>query len=111
VAAQQAAATHLAAAGFSGTAKQAVRLAKLLDLENVEPDDNGVFDLEDEVDELVQEYPSLFQGAPRGDPRRKLPAVRRTPNRSGGAAETASDRTSRRLLESAGFTVNRSTRR
>jgi hypothetical protein len=103
-AARQSAATALSAAGFSGTAKQAARLTRLLDLEDSEPDKDGVFDFEDDVEDLKEEYPELFGGkgarrnerAGRGRPGRTAPTRR-------DATEDATSRTTKELLRQAGF--------
>jgi hypothetical protein len=104
-AARQSAATALSAAGFSGTAKEAVRLTRLIDLEDAEPDSDGVFDFEDEVDELKEQYPELFGG--KGSRRNERGTGRVRPGRTaptrGGTTETDTERTTRELLRSAGF--------
>lgn len=69
-----AAAAQISAAGFTGTAKQAARLANLIDREGIAPDRNGYIDLEDEVEELKEEYPQLFS---TGGDKRRAPSVRR----------------------------------
>lgn len=105
VAVKNAAAAALSAAGFSGTAKQAARLTRLLDLDGVEPDKDGVFDLEDEVADLAEEYPGLFQKTTNGA--RKVPRVRTAPARPGAPTDDPTARTTRALLREAGFQVGR----
>lgn len=101
VAVRNAAAAQISAAGFTGNAKQAAKLAKLLDTDGIEPDRDGVFDLEDEIEELKEEYPQLF--SPGGDnSRRRAPAVRRGEARE-TPKKTPSERTSDKLLRSAGL--------
>ena len=104
-AARQSAATALSAAGFSGSAKQAARLTRLLDLEDAEPDSDGVFDFEDDVEDLKEEYPELFGG--KGARRNEQRAGRGRPGRTAptrkDAPESATDKTTRELLRSAGF--------
>lgn len=100
IAVQNAAASQIAAAGFSGTAKQAARLARLIDTSSVTPDRNGSFDLEDEIDELREEYPQLF--AQGGDGRRPAPRVRTAPS-SRTPRPDSTKSTSNKLLKSAGY--------
>lgn len=104
-AARQSAATALSAAGFSGTAKQAARLTRLLDLEDAEPDSDGVFDFEDDVEDLKEEYPELFgaKGARRNEQRAGRGRPGRTAPTRKDATESATDQTTRELLRSAGF--------
>jgi hypothetical protein len=100
VAVKQAAAASLSAAGFTGTAKQAARLTKLMDLDDAEPGRDGSFDFEDEVEELKEEFPHLFE-----DPRtgRRAPKVRTASGRGDGSKPDPVKRTSDRLLKSAGY--------
>jgi hypothetical protein len=106
-AAQQSAAASLTAAGFNGTARQAARLTRLLDLDNAEPDSDGVFDWEDDVEELKEEYPELFgaRGSRRNEGGGRLPKVRTAPNRDGAPKDDPTQRTSDALLRAAGFTT------
>lgn len=102
-AARQSAATQLAAAGFNGTATQAARLTRLMDLEDAKPDRSGVFDFEDEVDDLKEEYPELFgaKGARRNEQREG-----RRPNTTpvrGQERKNATDRTTAALLKAGGY--------
>ncbi|MFJ8935364.1 hypothetical protein ACIRL0_06545 [Streptomyces sp. NPDC102365] len=99
-AARNSAATALSAAGFPGTAKQARLLTRLLDLDSADPDSNGDFDFDDEIDELKEQFPSLFKEA--GEPRRRAPKVT-TSDRGRSAGITTRDRTSEKLLKQAGF--------
>ncbi len=101
IAAQQSAATQLAAAGFSGTAKQAARLTRLLDLADAEPDRHGAFDFEDEIEELAEEYPSLFT-ASKGTGRPPAPRVRRADDRR-TPKKDATQATTDALLRGAGY--------
>jgi hypothetical protein len=101
IAIQQAASAQIAAAGFTGTAKQAARLARLLDTSDLEPSRDGTFDLEDEVDELVEEYPELFNRGKGG--RRPAPSVRRADVRAGRPKADPSRATSDQLLKMAGY--------
>lgn len=106
-AARNSAATQLQAAGFSGTAKQAKRLTRLLDLANAEPDADGDFDFEDEIDDLRTEYPQLFGSTSSDDETRRPPARRPTTADRGrrtprDADQDPTTRTSDRLLRSAG---------
>ena len=94
------AASALQAAGFSGSAKQAKKLARLLDLDGIEPDASGDFDLTDEVDELKDEFPQLF-AAPTSDPAR--PPRRTTADRGRQGATPDPDKTTSRLLKQAGY--------
>jgi hypothetical protein len=100
VAIQNAASAQITAAGFSGTAKQAARLARLIDTASVAVGRDGSVDLEDEIEELKEEYPQLF-GAPTG--RRAAPQVRRQDGREGAPKKTPTERTSDALLRSAGY--------
>lgn len=77
IAVQNAAAAEIKAAGFSGSAKDAVVLARLMDTSGLEPDRDGNFDLEDEVDALKERFPQLF-AEPAGG-RRPAPRVRTAP--------------------------------
>ncbi len=99
-AARNSAATALSAAGFPGSSKQARRLTRLLDLEDAEPDANGDFDFEDEIEALKEEFPSLFQEP--GEPRRRAPKVT-TSDRGRSSGTTTRDRTTEKLLKQAGF--------
>jgi len=101
IAIQNAAATQIAAAGFTGSAKAAERLAKLIDTSGIEPDRHGRFDLEDEIDELKEEYPELFAGKGGRTP---APRVRRSDVRDTSAPKMSeSDRYSNQLLKEAGY--------
>ncbi|MCX4504572.1 phage scaffolding protein [Streptomyces anulatus] len=99
-AARNSAATALSAAGFPGSRKQAARLTRLLDLSDVEPDDNGDFDFDDEIETLKEEFPALF--AEPGEQRRRAPRVT-TSDRGRTAGGTSKDRTTERLMKQAGF--------
>lgn len=103
-AAKASAATALQAAGFSGSAKAARRLTRLLDLAASEPDQDGYFDFDDEIDELREEFPQLFQqNNPATNGR---PVVRKvtTSDRGGRSDESPSmDKTTRRLMEQGGY--------
>ncbi|MCX4232815.1 hypothetical protein [Streptomyces ortus] len=99
-AARNSAATALSAAGFPGTAKQARLLTRLLDLNSAEPDGNGDFDFGDEIEELKEEFPSLFKEL--GEPRRRAPKVT-TSDRGRTAGGGNRDRASARLLKQAGI--------
>jgi hypothetical protein len=103
IAVQNAAASQIAAAGFTGTAKQAARLARLIDMDEVTPNRDGTFDLEDEIEELQEEYPQLFQAATG---RRPAPSVRRADNRQ-AAPKDPTRATSDALLASAGLRKRR----
>lgn len=98
-AARASAATALQAAGFSGTAKQARKLTRLLDLSGAQPDDTGDFDFEDEIDDLKEEFPQLFAREQRQAPVRKPT----TADRGGNAGGPGRDRTTERLLKAAGY--------
>jgi hypothetical protein len=76
-AARSSAAVQLTAAGFSGTAKQAKRLTALLDLTDAEPDAEGDFDFEEQIDDLKEEYPQLFRSRDQEETARR-PAARPT---------------------------------
>lgn len=114
-AARNSAASQLTAAGFSGTAKQAKRLTRLLDLSNAEPDADGDFDFEDEIDDLRTEYPALFGGGDDdgGGGGARRPGARRPTTADRGrktprdAGEDPTSRTSDRLLRSAGVRPTR----
>jgi hypothetical protein len=99
IAIQNAASAQIAAAGFSGTAAQAVKLARLLDMSEIEPNRDGAFDLEDEVQKLVEEYPQLF-AKPQG---RRSPAVRRSDSDQTAPKKSPTDRTSEALMRQAGY--------
>jgi hypothetical protein len=104
-AARSSAATQLSAAGFSGTAKQARKLTRLLDLAGAEPDSDGDFDFEDDIEDLKIEFPQLF--APPADGVAGRPAARPTTADRGrrtprDAGDDPTQRTSDRLLRSAG---------
>lgn len=105
IAVQQAAASQLQAAGFSGTAKAAARLARLIDTDGLEPDRSGTFDLEDQIDELREEYPDLFGGG-TGSARRPAPVVRRGDSRARPAKDPTRS-TSDAMLRAAGLPVGR----
>lgn len=100
MAAQQSAATQLAAAGFQGSAKQSARLTRLLDLAGAEPDRHGAFDFEDEIEDLIEEFPQLFAKGAAGRP---APVVRRADSRSGAPAKDPTRETTDALLKSAGY--------
>lgn len=103
VAVQQAATAALATAGFTGTAKQAARLTRLMDLDSAEPDRNGSFDFEDEADELKDEYPALF-GNKEDGAKGRVPKVRTGSGRgTGGGTQDPTKRTTDALLKSAGY--------
>lgn len=103
IAASNAAATQLAAAGFNGTAKQAARLTRLLDLTGAEPDRHGAFDFEDEIEELVEEYPALFGQGQTGAARRPAPRVGGRGRETSTPRKDPSRSTSDALLKSAGY--------
>lgn len=97
---QAAASAQISAAGFTGTAKQAARLARLIDTNGVEPDRNGYIDLEDEIDELKDEYPQLFSTA--GDGRRRAPTVRRGDSRETPKKDPTQSTTDK-IMKAAGY--------
>jgi hypothetical protein len=99
-AARNSAATALSTAGFPGTAKQARLLTRLLDLDSAEPDANGDFDFEEEIEELKEEFPALFREL--GEPRRRAPKVT-TSDKGRTAGGGTRDRASERLLKQAGI--------
>lgn len=101
IAIQNAAASQIAAAGFSGTAKQAARLARLIDTSDIEPNKDGSFDLEDEIEELQEEYPQLFAQAVDGRGRR-LPPVSRRQSREAPKVDP-SRKTSNDIMRAAGY--------
>lgn len=109
IAAQQSAATQLTAAGFNGTAKQAARLTRLLDLAGAEPDDSGAFDFEDEIEDLQEEYPELFgaKGSRRNERQERSNGTRQrtAPTRDSREKLDPTQSTSRKLLRGAGFQV------
>ena len=100
IAVQQAAASQLSAAGFSGTAKQAARLARLIDTADIAPGRDGSFDLEDEIDELKEEYPQLFSTG--GGNRGRAPRVRTAPA-SDAPVKDPSRKASDAMLRQAGY--------
>jgi hypothetical protein len=100
IAVRSAAAAQISAAGFSGTARAAERLAKLIDTSQVEPDSDGRFDLEDEIDALREEYPELFKVV------RRAPAVRRADS-DGRPPKDPTQETSDALLRQAGYRTGR----
>jgi hypothetical protein len=86
--------------GAGLTKDQAKRAVGLIDLRNVELDDDGDADLEDEIDDLKEQFPDLFQTTVRY---RKPPTPgRRTPD-SRAPRESATQRADRKLLAQAGF--------
>lgn len=105
-AARSAAAAQLTAAGFSGSAKQARNLTKLLDLTEAEPDKDGDFDFGDEIDDLKNEYPMLFRSGdePSGRRARTTTADR---GRDAGRDDTddPTTRTSKAMLRRMGRRV------
>jgi hypothetical protein len=104
-AARSSAATQLQAAGFSGTAKQAKKLTRLIDLDLAEPDDDGDFDFEEAIDELREEYPQLFRGEDKPTPPRQRRPTTADRGRDTGrdATRNPSDVTSQALLRQAGI--------
>lgn len=100
IAIQNAASAQIAAAGFTGTAKQAARLARLIDTEGLRPNRDGSFDLEDEIEDLKDEYPQLFTRQSAG----RVPNVRTARNR-GGESETKDPtrKTSEAMMRAAGY--------
>lgn len=105
-AARSAAAAQLTAAGFSGSAKQARNLTKLLDLTEAEPDKDGDFDFGDEIDDLKDEYPMLFRS---GDepPGRRARTTTADRGRDAGRDDTddPTTRTSKAMLRRMGRRV------
>ena len=101
IAIQNAAAAQIAAAGFTGSAAAATKLARLIDTSDVELDRSGRFDLEDQIDELREEYPELFGGGTRTG--RPAPVVRRADNRR-SAPKDPTRATSDAMLKAAGLT-------
>jgi len=99
IAIQNAAASQIAAAGFSGTAKQAARLARLIDTSDLTADRDGSFDLEDEIEELKEEYPQLFAQSVGG---RRAPRVRTAPVND-TPPKDPSRQTSQAMMRQAGY--------
>jgi hypothetical protein len=99
VAIQNAAAAQISAAGFSGSAKQAARLAKLIDTAGLEPDRHGSFDLEDEIEDLKEEYPMLFSA----EAGRRNPRVRTAPSPDKVPAKDPTAATSAKMMRQAGY--------
>lgn len=100
IAITNAAAAQISAAGFTGSAKQAARLANLIDRAGIEPDRHGTFDLEDEIEELKEEYPQLF--AAPGD-RARNPRVRTAPSGAKVPAADPTATTTAKMLKQAGY--------
>ena len=100
IAITNAAAAQISAAGFTGTAKQAARLANLIDRAGIEPDSHGAFDLEDEIEELKEEYPQLFTSA--GD-RPRNPRVRTAPSGDKTPAKDPTATTTAKMMRQAGY--------
>jgi hypothetical protein len=100
VAIQNAASAQITAAGFSGTARQAARLARLIDTAQVAVGRDGSVDLEDEIEELKEEYPQLFQAA---SGRRVVPKVRRQDGSGDAPKKSPTQRTSEALMRGAGY--------
>lgn len=94
------ASAQLTAAGFSGSAAQARRLTRLIDLDGAKPDRDGRFDFTDDIEDLKEDYPELFGG--RGT-RRNERRQHTAPNRTEPTKKSATDRTSDRLLKEAGY--------
>lgn len=101
IAIQNAASAQIAAAGFSGTARQAARLARLIDTSDIQPNRDGSFDLEDEIEDLKEEYPQLF--ARQSGAGGRVPNVRTARNRGTGETKDPSQRTSDAMLKAAGY--------
>ncbi|GAA3230726.1 hypothetical protein GCM10017691_23940 [Pseudonocardia petroleophila] len=99
-AARASAATALQGAGFSGSAKQARRLTRLLDLAATEPDDMGDFDFEDEIEELKSEFPQLFSEKKPSAASTRRPT---TADRGGNSDGPSRDMTTERMLKMAGY--------
>lgn len=100
IAITNAAAAQISAAGFTGSAKQAARLANLIDRAGIEPDRHGSFDLEDEIEELKEEYPQLFS-AETGS--RRNPRVRTAPSGDKTPAKDPTELTSAKMMKQAGY--------
>ena len=100
IAITNAAAAQISAAGFTGSAKQAARLANLIDRAGIEPDSHGSFDLEDEIEELKEEYPQLFS-AETGS--RRNPRVRTAPSGDRTPAKDPTELTSAKMMKQAGY--------
>lgn len=104
-AARSSAASALQAAGYQGTVQQARRLTRLLDLDTAEPDREGDFDWEDDVEALKEEFPSLF-AAPSNSNGTRPPGRKVTTADRGGKGSPAPDpakRTTDRLLRAGGY--------
>lgn len=98
-AARASAATALQAAGYSGSVKQARLLTRLLDFADVEPDEHGDFDFEEQIDDLKESFPVLFQAKER-----RTPSQRPSTADKGGNGDTPGrDKTSERMLRAAGY--------
>lgn len=97
------AAAQLSAAGFNGSAKQAARLTRLIDLEGAKPDRDGQFDFEDDIEDLKDDYPELFgaKGSRRNE--RQTPDRGPGPNRERQRRQDPTQRTTAALLKEAGF--------
>lgn len=100
IAITNAAAAQISAAGFRGSAKQAARLANLIDRSGIEPDSHGAFDLEDEIEELREEYPQLFSAETGG---RRAPRVRTGPSGEKTPAKDPTATTSAKMMRQAGY--------
>lgn len=86
--------------GVGLTKDQAKSAVRLLDLDAVELDDDGDADLEDEIEDLRERFPALFERTVRY---RRPPAPgRRSPDR-GTPARTATEQTDEALFRQAGF--------
>jgi hypothetical protein len=87
--------------GAGLTKDQAKSAVRLMDLRGITVDEDGDADLEDEVDELKERFPGLFE---RTVAYRRPPAARRTPEKR-TPEEDATKRTDKKILRAAGFNV------
>ncbi len=80
-------------AGFTGTKEQAAKLARLLDLDDIDVDEDGEVDgLEDAVADLKEQFPALF-GVVEQAPKTKQPKPDTAPKNAGaGSIATSTDK-------------------
>lgn len=79
----------LLAAGFTGSPKAATRLTKLIDVDELDFEDDEIVGLDDQIDDLKEEFPNLF----KADEEDETPVRRvRTESRVRGAQDSRGSR-------------------
>jgi hypothetical protein len=81
---------------------QAKRAVRLIDMRSVDLDDDGDVDIEDEIEDLREQFPEMFS---KSVAYRRRPGARTAPEPERRQVKTATQKTDEALMKQAGFDV------